>query len=255
MKKIFLILLAFCFALCGCDSQDTQSTMPSINKTELNLTVGQSERLIVSGNDTVEWSSSDPTVARVFYGAVTALSEGATIITATADGQKFECSVVVTLAESASETQTTSSSQPQSTTSSITSQNSSQANTSPVESTTQSEETSSERTHSENVAATQQAAFALVERLTNEKYDKAIADLTKECNKIIDGFKTDLAEAQTKLEQVVEESAEGFMLKDSIKMLKESIANTEKILKNGIESLERQRTEEHQKNQEEFGVD
>ena len=252
MKKIFIIVTVFVFLLCGCDVKNTESAYPEINKTHLNLVVGQSDTLSILNATDVEWSSSNPTVARVFYGAVTALKEGATIITATADGQKFECSVVVTLAESASETQTTSSSQPQSTTSSITSQNSSQANTSTVESTTPSEETSSERTHSENVAATQQAAFALVERLTNEKYDKAIADLTKECNKIIDGFKTDLAEAQTKLEQVVEESAEGFMLKDSIKILKESIANTEKILKDGVESLERQRTEEHKKNKEDF---
>ena len=97
--------------------------------------------------------------------------------------------------------------------------------------------------------------FNLVERLTDEKYDKAIADLTKECNDIIDGYKKDLAEKQARLDAVGEKTAEGFVLKDSIKILNESITNTEKILKDGVESLERQREEEHQKNKEEFGVD
>ncbi len=250
MKRIFLIITVFIFVLCGCNSQDTVSTYPAINKTELNLIVGQSEKLIVSNATDVEWISDQPKIARVYYGAVTALSEGTAIITATVDGQKFECAVVVKNENSSTQTQ--------SQTSSVLSQqssNASQSVTPPVESPTQSEQGSSEQTHSEKVEATKETAFKLVERLTDEKYDKAIADLTKECNEIINGYKKELAEKQDRLETVGEKTAEGFMLKDSIKILNESITNTEKILKDGIESLERQREEEHLKNKEEFGVD
>lgn len=250
MKRIFLFITLFVFVLCGCNSQDTVSAYPEINKTELNLTVGQSDTLTVLNATDVEWNSSNPTIARVFYGAVTALSEGTAIITATADGQKFECTVVVKNEPSSTQTQ--------SQTSSVLSQqssNTSQTVTPHVENEVQSEQTSSEQTHSERVEATRNVAFNLVERLTDEKYDKAIADLTKECNDIIDGYKKELAEKQARLDAVGEKTAEGFVLKDSIKILNESITNTEKILKDGVESLERQREEEHQKNKEEFGVD
>lgn len=246
MKKIFLIVLTVALFLCGCNAENTESSYSQINKTQLDLIVGQSERLTVSNADNVEWSSSDPEVVRVFYGAVTALSEGDAIISANTGDEVFECKVNVSKDKTASQTESRQE----------TVSNSQQTPTSVTESAapeSQNESVESQMTYEERVEATENAAFELVERLTDEKYDKAIADLTEECNKIIADYKKDIADIEAELETVEKGSGKEFLLKDSIKVLNASISDTEKILNEGIASLERQREEEHKKNEEEFG--
>ena len=79
------------------------ATSITLNKSELNLTVGESETLIASllsenATETVTWSSADEAVATVDTdGLVKAVSVGTTTITATTvDGLTAECSVTVT---------------------------------------------------------------------------------------------------------------------------------------------------------------
>ncbi len=245
MKKIFLIVLTIVMLLCGCDSENVESSYPQINKTQLDLIVGQSETLIVTNADNVEWGNSDPTVVRVFYGAVTALSEGKALISANTGNEVFECTVTVSKDETVSQTEsnreTVSSSQQES--SSVTESVAIESENEPIE---------SQLTYEERAEATRNTAFELVERLTDEKYDKAIAELTAECNKIIADYRNDIADVEAKLETVEKDSGKEFLLKDSINVLNASIAETEKILNEGIASLERQREEEHKKNAEDF---
>ncbi len=73
----------------------------SLNKSSLNLTVGQSELLTASvspsnaTNRAVTWSSSNSSVASVSGGVVTARNPGTVTITATADGKSASCRVTV----------------------------------------------------------------------------------------------------------------------------------------------------------------
>lgn len=75
----------------------------TVNPTTLNLKVGESAPLTVTilpsnaSNKEVRWSSSDPSVATVNNGLVTAVGEGSATITATTvdGGRKASCSVTV----------------------------------------------------------------------------------------------------------------------------------------------------------------
>lgn len=78
---------------------DTPVTTPtiSLNRTVLVLNVGDKDELKVNGTeDTVEWSSSAPTVASVnSAGEVTALTKGNAVITAEVNGESVTCTVTV----------------------------------------------------------------------------------------------------------------------------------------------------------------
>lgn len=69
-----------------------------ISKSELALEVGAEETLTAtaSNNGTVEWSSSDATVAKVENGKVTALKDGTATVYAECAGSRAECAVTVT---------------------------------------------------------------------------------------------------------------------------------------------------------------
>ena len=71
----------------------------SLDKAELALFVGESAQLSASSSDGVTreyvWTSSDPTVAGVENGNVTALAEGTAMITASAAGKSASCAVTV----------------------------------------------------------------------------------------------------------------------------------------------------------------
>ena len=82
--------------------ETTALTGVSLNKTSLNLAVGDSETLtatLVPASATpkgsIQWSSSDTQVASVDGGKVTALKVGSASITVTVDGFKADCSVTV----------------------------------------------------------------------------------------------------------------------------------------------------------------
>lgn len=81
------------------DKPDDTPVTPtiSLNRTVLVLNVGDKDELKVNGTeDTVEWSSSAPTVASVnSTGEVTALTKGNAVITAEVNGESVTCTVTV----------------------------------------------------------------------------------------------------------------------------------------------------------------
>ena len=73
-----------------------------LDKTSLNITVGDTATITatVKGKDqTVEWNSSDESVAKVDNGNITALKEGTAIIEAEANGVKASINITVTKVE------------------------------------------------------------------------------------------------------------------------------------------------------------
>ena len=70
----------------------------TLNKTTLQLSVGQTETLIATTTEsgTVGWTTSDPSVATVSGGKVTATGEGSATITASIGGYSKTCKVTVT---------------------------------------------------------------------------------------------------------------------------------------------------------------
>ena len=106
MKKTVLLFSTVCLALDGvlglaaCDSSGQTESLYKLNYAELSMTVGESERLELSGNgiiilEGVEWCSSDEVVATVENGYVEAVSAGETEITASYNGDFYTCSVIV----------------------------------------------------------------------------------------------------------------------------------------------------------------
>ena len=81
------------------DKPDDTPVTPTIfmNRAVLVLNVGDKDELKVNGTeDTVEWSSSAPTVASVnSAGEVTALTKGNAVITAEVNGESVTCTVTV----------------------------------------------------------------------------------------------------------------------------------------------------------------
>ena len=83
----------------GAATPDDTAVTPtiSLNRTVLVLSVGDKESLKVNGTEeTVAWSSSDPTVASVTSsGDVTALAKGNAVITAAVGEESVACTVTV----------------------------------------------------------------------------------------------------------------------------------------------------------------
>ena len=84
------------------DDKDIVVTSISLDKTSLTLEVGENYTLVVTvspsnaTDKSVTWSSTNSSVAAVSGGKVTAKSEGATTITATAhNGKKASCTITV----------------------------------------------------------------------------------------------------------------------------------------------------------------
>jgi len=114
-RKIYYLLIAIAamcitlFATCKKDEKkndvpdDVKVTSVSLDKDALALVVGETETLTATvlpeeaANKTVTWESSDPTVAEVVEGLITALKQGtATITVTTVDGNfSATCSVEV----------------------------------------------------------------------------------------------------------------------------------------------------------------
>ena len=107
-KKTLALLLALSMVMSVCVFADeaVAVTGVTLNKSSMELQVGQSETLTATiapenaTNKTVTWTSSDPSVATVANGTVTAVKAGtATITVTTVDGGKTEsCKVTVSKA-------------------------------------------------------------------------------------------------------------------------------------------------------------
>lgn len=109
MKKIISVLLSLCFVfafVCGCNENDSSSYS---SKETVELVLSQSEKELLIGDEyglkiyseehreqTISWTSSNPSVASVENGIITANKVGETKITAVAqDGSTAMCEIVV----------------------------------------------------------------------------------------------------------------------------------------------------------------
>ena len=100
----FLVLATVCIMVtpsCEKAPEEVAVTSVSLNKSSQELVVGESVQLNATVNPsdatekTITWSSSNPAVATVAGGKVTAIAEGSTIITASAGGKSANCAVTV----------------------------------------------------------------------------------------------------------------------------------------------------------------
>jgi endoglucanase len=108
IKKYYLLIIFLLVAFSGCkkDKADTEIAVEtiSINKSTLDLIVGNSEKLTATIlpkdaiNKNVTWQSSNSTIASVSsVGLITALSEGPAVITVTSsNGITAQCNVTIT---------------------------------------------------------------------------------------------------------------------------------------------------------------
>ena len=118
MKKLLITLLAIvavmCFAACNTpDDGVVKVTDITLDKTEITLAEGEAQTLLVivtpadATDLAMEWSSSDPSVATVYGGTVTAIAEGEAIITVSTDkGKTATCTVTVLAKQEEPETPT-----------------------------------------------------------------------------------------------------------------------------------------------------
>ena len=106
MKKNNLILtamlaVAMCFTACSGGNDDIEVNNVTLNETSLSLIVGDEFTLtatVLPGNATnqnVVWTSSNPAVARVANGVVTAITAGDATITAQAGSKTATCEVSI----------------------------------------------------------------------------------------------------------------------------------------------------------------
>ncbi len=97
-----ILIISSLFAFAACDGKEVALEGIELSRGTMTLDVGDSETLeavaIPAGAapGTVTWISSDPSVASVNGGVVTALKEGSAIIRATAGGKSADCRVTVT---------------------------------------------------------------------------------------------------------------------------------------------------------------
>lgn len=100
MRKLSnLILFAAAILLAACEAPETPFTL---NPNVLQMKPGEIQTVEIVGSATnAEWTSSNPDVATVYYGAITAQAIGKTIITAKSGKQTATCEVFVTGADGA----------------------------------------------------------------------------------------------------------------------------------------------------------
>lgn len=112
LLSVLLLSLVFPFAACKDDvasessgggtysGQETQAEI-SLDKTNVTLSENESVTLVATTNSakTVQWKSSNASVASVVGGVVRAKNAGTTTITATVEGNSASCVVTVTAAE------------------------------------------------------------------------------------------------------------------------------------------------------------
>ncbi len=101
IKKILFILCSVCMFSCTSCSESTEpeALTLQLDQAEMTLNVGETADLTIteapSVSGTVEWSSSNETVATVFMGTVTALASGSATITVQMGTYVDSCVVTV----------------------------------------------------------------------------------------------------------------------------------------------------------------
>lgn len=103
MKKVLLAILTACLILisiCGCNNTQETNTELVLSKTTKELLLGEEYELMVYSEvhrtQQITWVSSNPSVASVEKGKVTAQTIGEATITATAkDGKQATCVISV----------------------------------------------------------------------------------------------------------------------------------------------------------------
>lgn len=105
--RIFTMALVLALGVCSlaafasCMKKPAENVTVTISQKEIQLEVGQSEKLTVSvqpadaADKTIEWKSSDESVATVKDGLVTAIAEGSAVITVTTNQKSDTCKVTV----------------------------------------------------------------------------------------------------------------------------------------------------------------
>lgn len=99
-RKYAVVLLSIVAALCLALCVACAKPALKLDKTSLQLTVGETATITAETDETVEWSSSDEKVVTVRDGTVTAVAEGTATVTATAGGAVGKCEVTVSPSES-----------------------------------------------------------------------------------------------------------------------------------------------------------
>lgn len=95
MKKIISLLLVLTLLISLAPVQ-TVNAATKLNKSKINLNVGDTYKLKLSGSSSdVKWSSSDKTVATVSKGKVEAIAGGSAVIKASVGKKQYKCSVTV----------------------------------------------------------------------------------------------------------------------------------------------------------------
>ncbi len=114
LKKTWMTLIAcmlaciMVFSVVGCDDGTPTATGVTLDKTELTIATGESQKLtatatysdgkseaLSASEDGLTWSSSDETVATVIRGVVSGKAKGTATITATYNGLTATCTVNV----------------------------------------------------------------------------------------------------------------------------------------------------------------
>ena len=101
-KTIKYIAVVFCGCMLFACTEPKEPTRISLSSSVITLEVGQDtviEATVTPKIKAVVWTSELPDVATVIAGVVTAVGEGATTITASADDAKATCTVVVNKSE------------------------------------------------------------------------------------------------------------------------------------------------------------
>ena len=96
---IFLCVVSLSFIGCN-KAQEPQSTIPTLNVSQLELHVNDTYKLIVENyNDKIEWETSNYKIATIDeYGVITCVGLGNVTITAIAGETKLTCRVSSTIA-------------------------------------------------------------------------------------------------------------------------------------------------------------
>lgn len=250
MKKISLWLLVLVMCLfCGCGKEKAPSGKVELNKTEIEITVGQTEKLKLSSEKEVKWSCEDENIVRVLYGAVTGLREGETNVIATSDGKSYKCRVRVNADETQSKPDADASSTPEEREENSKPQDNSKP---PVVSNESVTSSGGDESGDDDAQITEYLKEKIHKKI-DEEFDKKIADFTAESDEAIAEVEFELDSMRRERDRLNEEKPDlgSKVYDEKIKEIEKEVENLRKIKAEGIELYNKQRAEEKE-NWEEY---